>query len=83
MQGKFQNENSTVDDGFILLVTAPFLQNFFFVLFATTYIMTVSGNIVIITITRLDNRLNTPKYTFLLKLALIEMLYTTAIIPNT
>ncbi|KAM4707043.1 olfactory receptor 2G3-like [Discoglossus pictus] len=41
------------------------------------------GNLMVIVIIRLDSRLYTPMYFFLQNLALIEILYTSAVTPNT
>uniref|UniRef100_A0A803JAV4 Olfactory receptor n=1 Tax=Xenopus tropicalis TaxID=8364 RepID=A0A803JAV4_XENTR len=76
-------KNKSYVSEFILVGFSPFLQKFLFVLFGTTYIITIAGNVVIIIVTRLDIRLKSPMYFFLVNLALIEMLYTTSIIPNT
>ncbi|XP_068105747.1 olfactory receptor 5V1-like [Hyperolius riggenbachi] len=45
--------------------------------------MTITGNVLVILLITLDHQLHTPMYFFLLNLALIEILYTTDIIPNT
>ncbi|XP_053555877.1 olfactory receptor 2B6-like [Bombina bombina] len=78
-------ENTTLVEGFILLglVTRPSLEKLLFVILAATYIMTIIGNFLIIGIIRIDSRLHTPMYFFLLHLALIETLYTTTVTPNT
>ncbi|XP_063312552.1 olfactory receptor 5AP2-like [Pelobates fuscus] len=81
---KDENENITLVSGFILLgiETSPALQTLLFVLFAIIYILTVVGNFTVLVIICLDSRLHTPMYFFLVNLALIEILYTTAITPN-
>ncbi|CAI9604250.1 unnamed protein product [Staurois parvus] len=48
-----------------------------------TYIMTIAANAMVITVVSFDSHLHTPMYFFLVNLAIIELLYTTAITPNT
>lgn len=54
----------------------------FFVVFLTLYLLTLSGNIIIVTIIRLDHHLHTPMYFFLSMLSISETCYTMAIIPR-
>ncbi|XP_053555875.1 olfactory receptor 2G3-like [Bombina bombina] len=78
-------DNITFVDGFIFLglETTPELQKVLFIVLALLYILSVIGNFTVLVIIRTDRRLHTPMYFFLLNLALIEMLYTTAVTPNT
>lgn len=77
--------NATLADGFIFLglVTTSVLERWLFAFIAFLYIMTVTGNSLVITLVSLDYHLQTPMYFFLLNLAVIELLYTTVITPNT
>ncbi|XP_004714788.1 olfactory receptor 10J3-like [Echinops telfairi] len=54
----------------------------FFVVFLTLYLLTLSGNVIIVTIIRLDRHLHTPMYFFLSMLSISETCYTVAIIPR-
>ena len=54
----------------------------FFVVFLTLYLLTLSGNVIIMTIIRLDHHLHTPMYFFLSMLSISETCYTVAIIPH-
>ncbi|XP_073463535.1 olfactory receptor 5V1-like [Aquarana catesbeiana] len=45
--------------------------------------MTIAANSMVITVIIFDSHLHTPMYFFLVNLAIIELLYTTAITPNT
>ncbi|XP_010606387.2 olfactory receptor 10J3 [Fukomys damarensis] len=54
----------------------------FFVVFLTLYLLTLSGNVIIVTIIRLDYHLHTPMYFFLSMLSISETCYTVAIIPR-
>ncbi|KAG8455572.1 hypothetical protein GDO86_001678, partial [Hymenochirus boettgeri] len=78
-------DNVTLADGFILLVlgTTPATQNLLFVLFLAAYIATIFGNVLVLTVIYLDLHLYKPMYFFLSNLAVLEILYTTTIIPNT
>ncbi|XP_060053072.1 olfactory receptor 10J1-like [Erinaceus europaeus] len=54
----------------------------FFIVFLTLYLLTLSGNAIIVTIIRLDRHLHTPMYFFLSMLSISETCYTMAIIPR-
>ncbi|XP_053555874.1 olfactory receptor 1019-like [Bombina bombina] len=78
-------DNITFVDGFIFLglETVSELKILIFTVLALIYILSVIGNFTVLVIIRTDSRLHTPMYFFLLNLALIEILYTTSITPNT
>ncbi|XP_004714787.1 olfactory receptor 10J3-like [Echinops telfairi] len=54
----------------------------FFVVFLTLYLLTLSGNVIIVTIIHLDRHLHTPMYFFLSMLSISETCYTVVIIPR-
>uniref|UniRef100_A0A5F4WB37 Olfactory receptor family 10 subfamily J member 3/pseudo n=2 Tax=Callithrix jacchus TaxID=9483 RepID=A0A5F4WB37_CALJA len=54
----------------------------FFAVFLTLYLLTLSGNVIIVTIICLDHHLHTPMYFFLSMLSISETCYTVAIIPR-
>ncbi|ELK02927.1 Olfactory receptor 10T2 [Pteropus alecto] len=60
----------------------PDLRTTLFTLFFLTYLVTLSGNVTIITIIHVDRTLHTPMYCFLAALSLSETCYTLVIIPN-
>ncbi|XP_025051304.1 olfactory receptor 2AP1-like [Alligator sinensis] len=60
----------------------PELQILLFPLFLTTYIVTVSGNILIIVLVVGDHHLHNPMYFFLGNLSCLETCYTTNILPR-
>ncbi|XP_023990104.1 olfactory receptor 10T2-like [Physeter macrocephalus] len=62
--------------------TFPGLRITLFALFFLTYLVTLSGNVTIITITHADRTLHTPMYRFLAALSLSETCYTLVTIPN-
>ncbi|XP_059587343.1 olfactory receptor 6E1-like [Alligator mississippiensis] len=58
------------------------LQPLFFVVLLITYVLTVAGNILIIIITVVDRRLQTPMYFFLRNFSLLEISFTSAVVPK-
>ncbi|XP_077171308.1 olfactory receptor 6E1-like [Paroedura picta] len=76
--------NSSPVNEFILLgfTDNPKLQVLLFLLLTGTYLLTISGNVVIIVVTLSSHRLGTPMYFFLRNFALLEIGFTTAIIPK-
>ncbi|XP_066461045.1 olfactory receptor 5AP2-like [Eleutherodactylus coqui] len=81
----WKTENITFSEGFVLLglVRTASLQKIFFALFLLIYSMTVMGNLLIISVIRLDSCLHKPMYYFLSNLSVLEIFYTTTITPNT
>ncbi|KAM4694459.1 olfactory receptor 2D3-like [Discoglossus pictus] len=59
------------------------LQILFFHLFFIIYMITISGNVLLIVAVNLDHRLHSPMYFFLTNLSFIDMCYTTVIVPKT
>ncbi|XP_060111727.1 olfactory receptor 6E1-like [Heteronotia binoei] len=76
--------NSTPVREFILLgfTDNHKLQVVLFLLLMGTYLLTISGNVVIVAITLSSRRLHTPMYFFLRNFALLEVGFTTALIPK-
>ncbi|KAG6539525.1 olfactory receptor [Crotalus adamanteus] len=74
-------ENQT---DFILLGLSsdPQLQNWFFLIFSIIFLITLSGNITIILIIRIDPSLSVPMYYFLSHLSFVDMCYSTNIVPK-
>ncbi|XP_067406823.1 olfactory receptor 5F1-like isoform X2 [Emydura macquarii macquarii] len=72
--------NITIDI-FILLgfTDRPALQRPLFMLFLLIYIMTLVGNLGMITLIKIDSRLHTPMYLFLSHLALVDFCYSSNI----
>ena len=77
-------ENSTVVTEFILagITDDPQLQVPLFLLFALIYLLTLVGNLGVITLILLDSRLHTPMYIFLSHLSLMDFGYSTAVTPK-
>ncbi|XP_072506683.1 olfactory receptor 6C4-like [Notamacropus eugenii] len=58
------------------------LQMIVFLLLLLAYLVIISGNLAIITLTLLDTHLQTPKYFFLQNLSCLEIWFQTVIIPK-
>uniref|UniRef100_A0A8C3S596 Olfactory receptor n=1 Tax=Chelydra serpentina TaxID=8475 RepID=A0A8C3S596_CHESE len=69
---------------FILLGFSNFprLQHLLFSLFLSTYLITVTGNLLIILLTLADPALHIPMYFFLRNLSFLEICYTSVTIPK-
>ncbi|XP_044305958.1 olfactory receptor 6N1-like [Varanus komodoensis] len=78
------SENQTSKNEFILLgfSNTAGLQIFLLVLFLLAYILTISGNVTIITIVQLHQQLQIPMYLFLSHLSLMEIGHMTNTIPK-
>ncbi|XP_036769302.2 olfactory receptor 6C1 [Manis pentadactyla] len=76
--------NSTEIREFILLGLSddPKLQVVIFVFLFITYMLSITGNLTIITLTLLDPHLHTPMYFFLRNFSLLEVSFTTVSIPK-
>uniref|UniRef100_A0A8D1EMK8 Olfactory receptor n=1 Tax=Sus scrofa TaxID=9823 RepID=A0A8D1EMK8_PIG len=76
--------NHTAITTFILLglTEDPRLQLLLFLFLFLTYILSVAGNLTIITLTLLDPHLKIPMYFFLQNFSLLEISFTTACIPR-
>lgn len=76
--------NMTYVTEFILkgITDRPELQAACFVVFLVIYLVTVLGNLGLITLIRIDTRLHTPMYYFLSHLAFVDFCYSSAITPK-
>uniref|UniRef100_A0AC11B4I7 Olfactory receptor family 6 subfamily C member 4 n=1 Tax=Ovis aries TaxID=9940 RepID=A0AC11B4I7_SHEEP len=76
--------NHTAITTFILLglTDDPKLQVLLFVFLFLTYMLSVAGNLTIITLTLLDSHLKTPMYYFLRNFSFLEVSFTTVCIPR-
>lgn len=77
-------ENQTSVNEFVLLgfSNPQMLQKFLLSLFLLAYVLTISGNVTIMTIVQLHQQLQTPMYLFLSHLSLIEIGHMTNTIPK-
>ncbi|XP_042640823.1 olfactory receptor 1038-like [Tyto alba] len=78
-------DNSTFASEFILLgfTNREDLQVICFVLFLAIYVVTLIGNLGVIILIRIDLCLQTPMYFFLSHLSLLDICYSSTIIPQT
>ncbi|KAM5254417.1 LOW QUALITY PROTEIN: olfactory receptor 6C3-like [Hipposideros larvatus] len=76
--------NHTVITQFVLLGLSddPDLQIVIFLFLFITYILSVTGNLTIITLTLVDSHLQTPVYFFLRNFSFLEISFTTVCIPR-
>ncbi|XP_050775102.1 olfactory receptor 10A7-like [Gopherus flavomarginatus] len=81
---KAKEDNRTVIAEFILLGfgNLPELQVLLFLVFLVIYIVTMSGNILIIALVVADQHLHTPMYFFLGNLSCLETCYTSTILAR-
>ena len=77
-------ENGTEVTDFILvgLTNAPELQIPLFIVFTLIYLISVLGNLGMITLILLDSRLHTPMYFFITNLSLVDFGYSSAVTPK-
>ncbi|XP_046288761.1 olfactory receptor 5B17-like [Marmota monax] len=77
-------ENNTEMREFILLglTSAPQLQLPLFILVTVVYLITLVGNLGMITLILLDSRLHTPMYFFLNNLSLVDFCYSSTVTPK-
>nr|XP_033775739.1 olfactory receptor 1020-like [Geotrypetes seraphini] len=80
MEGR--NQTSVTEFILLGLTRDPKLQIPLFVLFLLVYVITLLGNMGIILATRLDSRLQTPMYFFLIHLSFIDICYSSVITPK-
>ncbi|XP_075131859.1 olfactory receptor 6E1-like [Leptodactylus fuscus] len=59
-----------------------YLQNFIFSLLLVSYLITLAGNILIVTLTLKHQRLHTPMYFFLSNLSIVEICVTSTVTPK-
>ncbi|XP_055250797.1 olfactory receptor 6C68-like [Moschus berezovskii] len=75
--------NHTTVTLFILgLTDDPQLQILLFIFLFITYILSITGNLTIITLTLVDPHLKTPMYFFIQNFSFLEILFTTTCIPR-
>ncbi|XP_068110950.1 olfactory receptor 5V1-like [Hyperolius riggenbachi] len=78
------NSNHTSVSSFTLLGLSsdPELQVVFFLLFLVMYLVTLSGNLLLIIVVSLTPKLQTPMYFFLGNLSVIDFCFSTTIVPK-
>ncbi|XP_030051535.1 olfactory receptor 2D2-like [Microcaecilia unicolor] len=81
---KMQRSNQSSVTEFILLGVSdkPWMNILLFILFLIIYMIALVGNLILITVSRLDSRLHTPMYFFLSNLSFLDICYTSSIVPK-
>ncbi|XP_073465115.1 olfactory receptor 5V1-like [Aquarana catesbeiana] len=76
--------NQTSSRRFILLglSNVPYLQALCFFLFFIMYVITLSGNLLLVTVVRINPKLQTPMYFFLSNLSIIDIGFSSTITPK-
>ncbi|XP_069344560.1 olfactory receptor 2G3-like [Eulemur rufifrons] len=76
--------NSSVNGDFILagFSDQPWLEKILFLVVLISYLLTLVGNTIIILISLVDPKLKTPMYFFLTHLSLVDICFTTSIVPQ-
>ncbi|XP_007527804.1 olfactory receptor 2D3-like [Erinaceus europaeus] len=77
-------ENQTTVTEFILLGLSqdPKIQILLFCVFLFIYLLSLSGNLLIIILVQFDSRLHTPMYFFLKNLSFADLCFSTSIVPQ-
>ncbi|KAM5251203.1 olfactory receptor 5BS1 [Hipposideros larvatus] len=76
--------NITTVTGFVLLRLSnnPQIQAVLFVLFLVIYLLTFTGNLLMLLVIRADSHLHTPMYFFLSHLSFLDAFYSSIVVPN-
>nr|XP_004672037.2 olfactory receptor 2G3-like [Jaculus jaculus] len=76
--------NSSVQEDFILVGFSdqPKLESILFIIVLVSYLLTLLGNTIIILISSIDLKLKTPMYFFLTHLSLVDICFTTSVVPQ-
>lgn len=76
--------NQTQVTEFLLLGLSddPHTQQLLFILFLGIYLVTVLGNLLLISLVQVDSLLHTPMYFFLCNLSLADLCFSTNIVPQ-
>ncbi|XP_043855881.1 olfactory receptor 5V1-like [Dromiciops gliroides] len=78
-----EKRNQTVVTEFLFLGFSnhPELQGLFFLIFLVVYLVTLLGNLLILTAIRINPALHTPMYYFLSNLSFLDICYTSTTVP--
>ncbi|XP_078496723.1 olfactory receptor 11H6-like [Lissotriton helveticus] len=77
-----RNHTTVTEFVFLGLTSSKDLQTALFILFSVIYVLTLTGNLLIITAVRYDSNLHTPMYHYLANFAFLEIWYTTVTVPK-
>ncbi|XP_062992702.1 olfactory receptor 11L1-like [Elgaria multicarinata webbii] len=76
------NHSTTSEFRLLGFQSLPEWQTLLFIMFLLIYILTITGNVVIIAVVKLEPCLHSPMYSFLQNLSFLEIWYTTTIVPK-
>uniref|UniRef100_A0A8C0GJ48 Olfactory receptor n=1 Tax=Chelonoidis abingdonii TaxID=106734 RepID=A0A8C0GJ48_CHEAB len=79
---KMKNQTTVTEFILLELSSDPQMQIFFFLVFLVIYLITLSGNIMIMVVIRADSHLQTPMYFFLFHLSFVDICYSSVTVPN-
>ncbi|XP_071972442.1 olfactory receptor 5V1-like [Engystomops pustulosus] len=79
-----ENSNQTSSGRFYLLGLSNvfYLQGICFCVFLIMYLMTLSGNVLLIIVVKINSKLQTPMYFFLCNLSMIDICFSSTIVPK-
>ncbi|XP_004389150.1 olfactory receptor 2D2-like [Trichechus manatus latirostris] len=78
-----KTNQTQVTEFFLLgLSDDPYIQKLMFALFLGVYLVTVLGNLLLMSLVQVDPRLHTPMYFFLCNLSLADLCFSTNIVPQ-
>ncbi|XP_004613751.2 olfactory receptor 2D2-like [Sorex araneus] len=78
-----ETNQTQVTEFFLLgLSDDPYTQKLLFVLFLVVYLVTVFGNLLLMSLIWIDSQLHTPMYYFLCNLSLADLCFSTNIVPQ-
>ncbi|XP_075065476.1 olfactory receptor 5AR1-like [Mixophyes fleayi] len=75
-----RNESQVTE--FILVGLSSDLQPYLFIFFLLIYLLTLTGNVIIILTITLESQLHTPMYFFLMSLSFTEIFYVSSTVPR-
>ncbi|XP_073462613.1 olfactory receptor 6B1-like [Aquarana catesbeiana] len=78
----FWNKSAVTEFILVGFPTNQNFQRFLFFIFFISYVLTVTGNIVIITVIQADSHLHRPMYFFLSNFAFMQVCYVTVTVPK-
>jgi olfactory receptor len=76
------NKSAKADFILVGFSNQPWLEKILFMVVLMSYLLTLVGNTVIILISSIDPKLKTPMYFFLTHLSLVDICFTTSIVPQ-
>ncbi|XP_004484484.1 olfactory receptor 8S1-like [Dasypus novemcinctus] len=75
--------HSTINEFILLGLSAdPHIQALLFVLFLQMYLLTLTGNLMLLLVTRADPHLHTPMYFFLRHLSFLDLCFSSVTVPK-